>query len=369
MSQPRQIEILCPQCGQKITATAYDSINTDLAANVAETIINGDRFKVKCPKCKIERYLEYDLLYHDMKHGAMIWVVHPNQEGYEEKASEIRTFSPDFWATTRLVPHMNALREKVACLEAGVDDRIIEICKVFLENEVAKQRPEFQLDNAFYTFQGQKQVILLYDCDGKRLSCTLDTKLYAMIETLFGKALREMKQEPFPVIDRDWALEFMVNVDPEAMADENIERLANTPQEPLAAPKMSTEQFPEQLTSKERIAEEKEHAEFQAKEPLPPTQPQPAVRPVPVTRKKQRESMPQEKPISHEKQVQKTDPPTAPASAVFCRKCGFKLIEGSAFCSMCGTPVIKPDVVCPKCGSKLPEDAAFCHKCGATVTR
>lgn len=35
--------------------------------------------------------------------------------------------------------------------------------------------------------------------------------------------------------------------------------------------------------------------------------------------------------------VEQTEPP----KIKFCRKCGFELLEGSAFCSKCGTPIAK----------------------------
>ena len=370
MSQLRPMDVICPKCGQKISATAYASINTDLAANVAETIISGERFNVKCPKCKNVIHLEYDLLYNDMKHNAMIWVIHPNQEDYEEKISQIREFSPDFWDTTRLVPDMDSLREKVACLEAGVDDRIIELCKILLEKEAADQHPEFHVESVFYTYQGEKQLVLLYDADGKSLTCNLDPRLCSMFEGLYGKALEEMEKEPYPVIDRDWAFEFMANAVSDGLPETNTEEENDTPEESVEESEDFCEPIPGQLEM-EWLRDEKEEITEDVKEiPDPPTQPQPQpqpqpraiVRPVPVTRKKQRESKPQDKPAMQEKTT-----PMQPAQPEFCRKCGFKLLEGSAFCSMCGTPVVKPEVICPKCGRKLPDDAVFCHYCGTAV--
>ena len=67
-----------------------------------------------------------------------------------------------------------------------------------------------------------------------------------------------------------------------------------------------------------------------------------------------------------------------------CQNCGHKLIDGAAFCNICGakvssiTPRSNPSSVvhtanndkicfCRKCGNKLQEDAKFCNKCGTQI--
>ena len=67
-----------------------------------------------------------------------------------------------------------------------------------------------------------------------------------------------------------------------------------------------------------------------------------------------------------------------------CKNCGHKLIDGAAFCNICGakvssiTPKSNPSSVvhtvnndkicfCRKCGSKLYDDAKFCNKCGTQI--
>ncbi len=66
-----------------------------------------------------------------------------------------------------------------------------------------------------------------------------------------------------------------------------------------------------------------------------------------------------------------------------CQNCGYELIDGAAFCNMCGTKVFSVDLLnntepnnnavndkicfCRKCGNKLHEDAKFCNKCGTQI--
>ena len=90
MSIPRRISVSCPNRGKNFETTIFESLNTDFAPDVIETVISGERFAGKCLNCGFEAHLEYDMLYHDMKHGAAIWVVHDNGPEYARKVAEVR---------------------------------------------------------------------------------------------------------------------------------------------------------------------------------------------------------------------------------------------------------------------------------------
>lgn len=50
-----------------------------------------------------------------------------------------------------------------------------------------------------------------------------------------------------------------------------------------------------------------------------------------------------------------------------CKKCGNELSENAVFCGKCGERVAAPKPICKKCGNELIEDAVFCGKCGESV--
>lgn len=56
-----------------------------------------------------------------------------------------------------------------------------------------------------------------------------------------------------------------------------------------------------------------------------------------------------------------------------CPGCGAEIPAGSAFCSVCGFAVPKPETpagnVCPGCGAPIKEGAAFCSACGFAVPK
>lgn len=221
MSIPRNTTISCPKCGHKYQVTVFDSVNTDYSPNIAETIISGDLFDAKCPSCGFTTHLEYDVLYNDMKHEAMIWVVHTNNPNYEKRIAEARATRLLPYKVNRIVSDMAELREKVACLEAGRDDRVIELCKEFLVNQLLEQQPSFRFSSAFYTYFQGKEYVYFYDVNGEKAHCELEDKVYDLILALFKKPLAQMSTSPFPIIDATWASSFFDKADFSAVKDED----------------------------------------------------------------------------------------------------------------------------------------------------
>ena len=48
---------------------------------------------------------------------------------------------------------------------------------------------------------------------------------------------------------------------------------------------------------------------------------------------------------------------------MFCRKCGYQMLEGATVCESCGYRV-QPAVFCHKCASELPLNSNVCGNCG-----
>ncbi len=205
MSIPKRAMITCPSCNKKYEATVFESLNTDFNPNIIKDVISGDRFIAKCPRCGFAAHLEYDLLYHDLKHGAMVWVIHDNNPEYAKKVTEVRSAPMLPYNVTRIVSDMDALREKAACLESGKDDRLVELCKVFLASQICAQEPNFKLKSSFYTYQNGKDIVYFYDHSGREIWCYLDDKAYSIIEDSFEPSLLQTKSASFQIIDYNWA--------------------------------------------------------------------------------------------------------------------------------------------------------------------
>ncbi len=207
MSLPKKMTVQCSRCGAEIDVTVFESVNTDYSADITEQIISGDLFNAKCDKCGFVSHLEYDFLYHDVKHGAMIWVLHNNSPEYSNKVAELRSSANVLgYKTTRIVNNMNELRQKVACLENERDDRIVELCKVFIAYNLLSKQRDFEFNNVFYTNFLDQELVFLYDKNGQELSCELTDDIYSMLsEMYYNSEYASDFQGYYALVDYDWA--------------------------------------------------------------------------------------------------------------------------------------------------------------------
>ena len=206
MSIPKRMTVNCSKCGKPLSVTVFESVNSDYADDIAMQIMTGELFNVECPHCKFVSHLEYDILYHDLRHSAMIWVVNPKSPDYMKKLAEVRTTQILPYKTLRIVNDMNALKEKVSCLESNRDDRIIELCKVFCAYNLLSQRPDFDFKVAFYTAVSGKEMIYLYDTNGDDICCELPNKAYDYLKELYeGSHYAAQFDNNYPIVDYDWA--------------------------------------------------------------------------------------------------------------------------------------------------------------------
>lgn len=237
MSIPKRMTVNCSKCGKPLSVTVFESVNSDYADDIAMQIMTGELFSVECPHCKCVSHLEYDILYHDLRHGAMIWVVNPKSPGYMKKLAEIRTTQIFPYKTLRIVNDMNALKEKVSCLESNRDDRIIELCKAFCAYNLLSQRPDFDFKMAFYTAVSGKEMIYLYDTNGHNICCELPDEVYDYLKELYGGSHYAAEfDNNYPIVDYDWAENILTpmleaaanNLSVEEEIDEEEVPVANT---------------------------------------------------------------------------------------------------------------------------------------------
>ena len=212
MSIPMKITVTCPKCGKAFQATAFRSVNTDLRKDLPEQIISGKLFDAACPRCGFVAHLEYNVLYNDLKHKSMIWLISPKSPSYEKDLQETRNalLSAKYMGgITRIVNDTNSLREKVACLENGRDDRIIELYKIVLSHTLEQQQPGCRVDKAFYTSTGSNEVFFFYDTEGKEYHTEFPEDGYRFLLNEYLAPLEEYPFEPSPIIDRNWAHQFL----------------------------------------------------------------------------------------------------------------------------------------------------------------
>lgn len=141
MSQERQEIIKCPKCGAEGEFAIWDSINVDLNPELKEKILNEELFLWICPKCGAKVFVPSGTIYHDMKRKYMLFFdFDESKDGAKETEIEI----PEMFASLgdyqfRIVHGLMDMKEKIFCLEAGVNDIAVEYMKYMMRHFTYKE--------------------------------------------------------------------------------------------------------------------------------------------------------------------------------------------------------------------------------------
>ena len=96
MPLTKDITFKCPECGEEIPLTLWQSVNTAENPKEAEALAYGDLFYIQCPKCGYQTMANYSLLYHDVEHGMMIqYIATPDREERAKEMAEYRKARKD----------------------------------------------------------------------------------------------------------------------------------------------------------------------------------------------------------------------------------------------------------------------------------
>ncbi len=215
MSMPERITLTCKECGKESEFTIWRSINTTLDPEMKSAVRDRSAFRFTCPHCGKSSLVNYGFLYHQMEDQIMIYYIQTDEEEKEIRGIFNGKANMPFFEDlqqdkylNRIVRSLNQLLEKLAIFDAGMDDRIIEICKVFILAEYHKQHPDCGHIELLMYNDGDEHIIQILE-DGKPAGGTrLSDEMYNSINEHFAPRLKEIRDEDEPVIDQAWALNF-----------------------------------------------------------------------------------------------------------------------------------------------------------------
>ena len=141
----------CPKCGHEVELSVALSVNAGRSPHYREAILAGRFQRFTCAKCEAEFRIEDPFMYIDLGRRQWFAQLPPAAEGewqkYEQspqQAFEQNLAGPDVsplarplaeGVRVRAVFGLDALREKLVCFEAGLDDVQLEALKVDLMRE------------------------------------------------------------------------------------------------------------------------------------------------------------------------------------------------------------------------------------------
>ena len=209
MSQSAMQEITCPQCGKKSSFLVWDSINTLQNPEMKEKVRNDEAFRFHCPACGASAMLNYNFLYHQQEDKVLIFV---NADGSDCKEMESildqRGNAFDGYKK-RIVQSYNEFKEKLLILDAGLDDRIVEIIKSSIWDNVEAHYKDKEIDEIYFATNEDGVHGFLFRKQGKMVaSMEFDEALYKAIKDSAMDRIEAASRYDLH-INRSWAKEII----------------------------------------------------------------------------------------------------------------------------------------------------------------
>lgn len=145
----------CPKCNHQQKFAIWKSMNVTLDPELKAKFIDGSLTTFSCEACSENTGVNYGTLYHDMNQAIMINLSYGEpQEDMSEMAGLFKGYR------VRIVGSRNELLEKIFIFDAGLDDRMVELFKVFLTVMLSKEGKEVEelLFQGVESEDGQKTI-------------------------------------------------------------------------------------------------------------------------------------------------------------------------------------------------------------------
>lgn len=215
------MKVKCCHCNEEIDFKIYPLIDLQKNTELYSELFSLDLFRCICPKCKQLNIFQYDTLIIDRFKNYMIYLQQPNQiqnfrkdvNGYFDKlksSNNIKLLQVlNNLKHTRLVYSLNDMLEKLLIYDYDLNDKIIELIKRGLYQNKLLDQNEFNC----IAFNKIDQDKLSFTCfstntDGKPSKIkqiSVNIKYYNSLVDSLGNAINEIKENDFPIIDKNWA--------------------------------------------------------------------------------------------------------------------------------------------------------------------
>lgn len=204
MSVPTIRKIKCPKCGKELEVSVWEDINTDVP-NAMEDIISGRLFEKECGFCGYKINLVYPILYQDRINKVSIYYV--MKDKIEEAVKQASVMSR--FGRYRVVASQSALREKARIFSLGLDDRIVELYKLFAGAEIEAQLNGKRINELFFNVSDGEYKLAIAADDGKSYLFDVNKEsLDTMAEDITVKNILRSSEE-MCVIDSQWVRDMM----------------------------------------------------------------------------------------------------------------------------------------------------------------
>lgn len=153
MIENKTISVTCPACCTEGSFRIFPFVNTSQDPEAKELIFSRDLFRYICPECGEEILVSYNCTYLDPDNTFMVALITE-----QDTAPSIEAAGYEL----RIVRSINEFVEKIALMEDGIDDRIIELYKIMLEDQFEEERQGTEILGVYYAGQNFDDKTLMF---------------------------------------------------------------------------------------------------------------------------------------------------------------------------------------------------------------
>lgn len=136
-------DVICPNCNGRFTASLVNSVNVSRLPALKARLLDRTLNRSRCPHCGNVSIVEKPFFYSDFKRKQFIGVYPRKERHFHERASDqvhsvFSAFAPlkiEDPKKSRVVFGLEELREKAVAADHGIDDRTLELLKLYVVKE------------------------------------------------------------------------------------------------------------------------------------------------------------------------------------------------------------------------------------------
>ena len=198
--------VTCPECGSRGRFFTPESVNATLSPEQRAGVLDRTLFAWECPECGTPLVVDAPFLYHDMRRRFLIrYCPQDTDEAEFSDAVERAGIFEGSGYTLRAVESYEELIEKIVIFEHDLDDRVVELCKLALLEELREEQPQMKVRRVLIYAMGEEIVAAFIDEDGDVFALPLPDDLYNRLYDVCGDVCEEMTGGGFERVDEKWA--------------------------------------------------------------------------------------------------------------------------------------------------------------------
>ena len=200
MEAKTEMGVRCPYCGRIQKVTRWRLVNLETEPLAKLRAMKGTLLSAPCEKCGETLHFRYGVIVYDPAHRAMVYLC-PEEE--EQDSQTLSALPPEQGYKLRLVYTEEELAEKLQIFDAGLEDTVIELVKVFYFMQFHQGNPEETVVQAIFSAQGEP-CIQLRCKSGKSFALPLKMDYYKKVQAQYQERIWRRSGPGMQRIDAAW---------------------------------------------------------------------------------------------------------------------------------------------------------------------